>query len=244
MAFIKRFWWVGLIVIVGLGGTWAIMTFVVHPKTGNNSNNSNQSNSNAPEQRISISLPFPASNDPYGIMPMGETVHHSAPIGHPGIDFFWHVQPVLTASFDGAVTSISKDKNESSDGTAYWVVLIQSTNGQFVANYGELVDYNQTLAVGSQVKQGDSIGHPHDKGNSDFMTHWSFQTSHDGELTLCPLTYFDSSSLARLDAIWANTTLEAYADKNQFPKICNGVFDGLDSIAAHDQMRQQLGLNK
>ena len=242
-SFVSRYWWLGLIVVVlVLLGVWALMEHL-NPKQSGGSSNQGLGKT---EQRITITLPFAASIEPYGIMPMGETVHHSAPIGHPGIDFFWTRQPQLIASFDGTVQTLKQDtKNEDGSGTPYWIVEIRSTNGQFVANYGELVDYNTTLSVGSTVKQGDYIGHPHNKGTDakpDYMTHWSFQPSNDGQLTLCPLAYFDATSLARINTIWANTT--TYADKAQFPKICNGVFDGLDSMAAHDSMRNQLGLNK
>ena len=237
---VARYWWVAIVVVaLVLLGVWALMERL-HPRQSK----SNTVGTQTAEQRISVLLPFAAGNEPYGIMPMGETVHHSAPIGHPGIDFFWTKQPQLIASFDGIVQTLSRDgKDESGTGISYWMVDIVSDNGQFEANYGELIDYNTALSVGSKVKQGDYVGHPHNKGiggKDDFMTHWSFQASNDGELTLCPLTYLDATSLARINAIWANTT--TYADKTQFPKICNGVFDGLDSLTAHDSMRNQLGL--
>jgi hypothetical protein len=40
-----------------------------------------------PVQIIELKLPFKINHEPEGIMPMGETINHPPPMGHPGIDF-------------------------------------------------------------------------------------------------------------------------------------------------------------
>jgi len=52
-SFLRRFWWIGLVIIILLGATWAIMSFVVHPKGQGNSSSGNNSVSKNDEKVIS-----------------------------------------------------------------------------------------------------------------------------------------------------------------------------------------------
>lgn len=45
--FIRRFWWIGLVIILGLGVTWLLMAFVVHPNKNNKNENSTEKNINS-----------------------------------------------------------------------------------------------------------------------------------------------------------------------------------------------------
>ena len=70
-SFFRRFWWIGLVIILGLGVTWGIMNFVVHPKESNDGNkggilsksdDSNQSNGNEETKQMTDSQ-IQAAND-------------------------------------------------------------------------------------------------------------------------------------------------------------------------------------
>ena len=228
--FIKRFWW--LILIIPLMGVIAASN-TIEQKKRIESEFPGMEN----EKRISLALPFSRDNEPFSIMPYGETINHPGPIGHPGLDFFWKKRVPLISSADGIVEDIIMDYKL---GIGTWTVTL--VNGYYQMVYGNMKDYNRNLRTGSAVKKGDLIGYPLNKADigfgNNFVFHWGFGYKRDGGLMLCPYTYFDNDSRIRLDKIWVNTT--AYQDKIRFPKICNGVFDGLDSMKDYYRVRAQI----
>ncbi len=230
--FIKRFWWPILITVILLAGVVGVLSMVERRKSQENEFPGLEN-----ERRITLSLPFSRDNEPFSIMPYGETINHPGKIGHPGLDFFWEKRVPLLSSADGRVQDITTD-NKLGIGT--WTVVVVNDYYQMV--YGNMGDYNRNLKMGNVIKRGDLIGYPMNKADiglgKDFAFHWGFGYTHDNELMLCPYTYFDSDARVGLDKIWANST--GYQDKAKFPKICNGVFDGLDSIKDYYQVRAQV----
>ncbi len=171
----------------------------------------------------SISLPFSLDTPPHTILPMGETIYHPEPQnpgGHPGIDFLWKRKVPILASASGIVTDILP-----SDGhQGLWDVGVVS--GNFLISYTELSSYNPNLKKGSSVNQYDFIGYPSPvDDNQNYMIHWNFGTYGQQPIyphRLCPLAYFDSASQDSIKRTWQNTIWEY---KDQFPKICNGIYD-------------------
>jgi len=169
-------------------------------------------------QHITISLPFSAADAPRSMMPMGETIAHPDPPnpgGHPGIDFFWQDPVPIIACADGTVEIIRRSENHPT-----WDVLVNS--GGYRLGYTELGSYNESLKVGAQVKKDSFIGYPQ-YGNGGYMIHWELGYCLENDnYRLNPMTYFDSASRERLEAIWASAP---YEHKDQFPLICNGVYE-------------------
>lgn len=60
-----------------------------------------------------------------------------------------------------------------------------------------------------------------------YHTHWEFD--YDSFITdrLCPLTYFDSESLSRINAVWEKigSTFDG-----RFPEICSGFYKGRNKL--------------
>ena len=58
-------------------------------------------------QTIELILPFTIHHEPEGIMPLGETINHAPPMGHPGIDFQWsYKEAEIIVALDGVVGDI------------------------------------------------------------------------------------------------------------------------------------------
>lgn len=185
-----------------------------------------------PHKSIVISLPFSESDDADTIIiPMGETINHKeadSPGGHPGIDFQWTKKVKILASSDGVVinTSPAPDSEANFD---LWI-----KNGLYQIRYKEMSELAPGITVGSVIHQGDFLGYPlMEKGipgsTASFgMIHWELAISNADTYVgdrLCPMTYFDSSSQARINDIWNKTPLDA--NKNMratFPDICNSVY--------------------
>ena len=176
-------------------------------------------------ESIVISLPFLQEDDALiFINPMGETDHHKPPRGHPGIDFGWSHPAPLIAVADGRVTKIKEDPNKEY-GVAEKVYNVEIVSGKFSIRYDGIVPA-QDLKVGMEVKQGDVIGrggkYEQHRG-VQYSTHWEFDYDTMIFDRLCPLTFFDKSSLARINSIWAKVG-QTY--NGQFPKICSGFYEG------------------
>lgn len=183
-----------------------------------------------PHKRITITLPFGPQDQLIGINPLGEKeeVH---PGGHGGIDFQWDHGAPLIATSDGTITNIKKAK----DGEAT-VLYVTLKSGQYQSTYKELDKVAEGVKVGSKLKQGEVVGYPHctffadSGGHTSCQLHWEFAyASPLPTLTgmvdrLCPLTYFDDESRARITAIWDSVTLQQHANKANYPYICNDVF--------------------
>ena len=190
--------------------------------------------------RIIITLPFDPQNPPNDIMPMGETVHHEAKYGgHSGMDFQWNdpdEPPKFYSSAGGEIVELVQDGDD-------WRMVLFHTgyNDKYFTKYS-LGSYNTELEVGDVVEKFAFLGmvpSPHPEDNM-FGTHWEFGLAcaeyRNGELVeecrfgfhgprLCPLTYFDEDSLTLIETLWETAT---YEDKDQFPLLCNGFYEGRD----------------
>ena len=176
--------------------------------------------------KIILSVPFDKQDPPFGLIPMGETVYHPKPqnpMGHPGIDFQWDHQAPILASVGGEIIDIEKGES--------WVNLwdVRIRSGIYQISYTELESYNPELIVGIKIKVGTLIGYPqHPDKITDQpkyrMIHWEFGyfTGSKYPDRLCPMNYFDATSRAILETIWANTQWEY---KKDFPNICSGDYE-------------------
>lgn len=182
-----------------------------------------------PHRAIVLGLPMAAAHDGVtDLIPLGETINHpDTPNGHPGIDFLWTKDTPIIAMADGTVTSTAPA--EDSHGK-YDVTVV---SGIYEIHYDELDELAPGVGVGTKLKRGDFIGYPQRRGHG---LHLEFGFS--GRKTkllrkeLCPLSYFDEASLARINAIWDKAAAGDKPDmKTRFPKICNGYYDGLQEPA-------------
>jgi len=185
-----------------------------------------------PHSRISIILPFPESVDSRtGLIPYGEKIEHNEangnPDGHAGIDFGWNEKVEIIASHDGLISEVQN----TSEGMN---VTIRTLYYKTV--YKELTDLSPKVKQFTTIKQGDLIGYPaiKERGSGETgpaghgQVHWEFSSTSMAIDRLCPMGYFDVSSRARIEAIWA-----AVPENNQFkklyPDICSGVFNGKEN---------------
>ncbi len=190
-----------------------------------------------PHQLVTITLPFPASDEATGIRALGE-VEDVHPFGHPGIDFQWEHPASLIAVGDGTITSISRAEDE---GEPVWYLSLKL--GEYLSTYKEIETYTPGLRKGSMVKEGDVLGTPHcidhvDQNgytNTGCQVHWewayaSFVPMLTGKTDrLCPLTYFDTDARRRVDAIWAANVARGN-DLPGFPDLCSGEYAGHDGL--------------
>ena len=183
-------------------------------------------------------LPFTTDDEPQLILPMGETILHDPPWGHPGIDFMWDHKPrPLIAAAAGEVGSITVNN-------VYGGFDIAVFTGEFVVTYHVFEPYelNPDIDVGSQVTAGQAIGYPLDVSDEDdfHSTHWAFGTleklsepitTPEGDVRdfithyLCPFPFFTDSERARLSRIWEEAKYPGGGnEKQQFPDLCNGPY--------------------
>jgi|WetSurMetagenome_2_1015567.scaffolds.fasta_scaffold204041_2 hypothetical protein len=182
------------------------------------------------EKRVTISLPWSPEQEVIGILPLGELLYHEPP-GHPGFCIGWTYNADIIASADGVIKSIAHDYEIDRPGDEGLFEVLE-TVGQLSIRYIHLQSVNPRLLNGSVVKKGDLIGHPMVKSEMrNYAFHWDIRPDIKTEMIitehLCPLTYLDEDSRARLEKIWANQEWEF---KSQYPKICNGWYDGVDSF--------------
>ena len=173
-------------------------------------------------------LPFTAAEDPLRIMPMGETVNHDPPKGHPGIDFQWEGSATVRASLPGEVVEITQpEPNDFAVSVIY---------GPFVVSYKHLGSVAPGLGVGDEIDYGEPIGNPMPiQGTPMTMIHWEFGThamlglgdSRQIVRTIreCPLGYFSDDAMRRLATLW---TVEANVTPT-FPDICNDYYADPDN---------------
>jgi hypothetical protein len=168
-------------------------------------------------------LPFTAADDPLRLMPMGETVNHDPPKGHPGIDFQWEGSATVRSSLPGEVVQITQ--SEPND------FAVSVINGPYVVHYNHLGSVAEGLGVGDEIGYGETIGNPMPiQGTTMTMIHWEFGTyvmigSGDSRQIVrtireCPLGYFSDDAMQRLATLW---TAEANVTP-AFPDICSGYY--------------------
>lgn len=183
-----------------------------------------------PHQRITISLPFAKEDDDLiFINPMGEKVEHpNAPHGHPGLDFGWHHPAPLLAAASGKVTKITEHPS-GGHGETEKIYDVEVVSGIYAVRYDEIAPA-AGLKVGMSVNKGDVIGRggkyqqPGGLGTY-YSTHWEFDYDTFSIDRLCPLTYFDTESLSRINAIWEKVG-QTY--DGRYPDICSGAYRGKD----------------
>ncbi|HJM36566.1 MAG TPA: hypothetical protein QGE92_01410 [Dehalococcoidales bacterium] len=190
-------------------------------------------------QTIELILPFTIHHEPEGIMPLGETINHAPPMGHPGIDFQWsYKEAEIIVALDGVVGDIITEVSPIDGDTIYRITVI---TGEFGVYY-EVVDlpkFNPNLQIGDELVSGMILGYPLPIGAGDGwrMIHWAFGLAFEnkeGRPTpegiiekyffewLCPMEYFTESERLRLERLWADAS---YDHKDEFPKICNGYYE-------------------
>ncbi|OGE16185.1 hypothetical protein A2769_03800 [Candidatus Daviesbacteria bacterium RIFCSPHIGHO2_01_FULL_37_27] len=179
-----------------------------------------------PHERITISLPFSKEDDSLiFINPMGETDHHKPPNGHPGLDFAWKHKAPLIAATDGKITRI-EEHPPGGFGETEKIYDVELVNGIYAIRYSEMKPA-ENLKVGMRISKGDVIGRggEYNQSGGGLGLHYSFHWEFDYDSVifdrLCPLTYFDSDSLSRIQDIWKKVG-DTY--KGQFPDICNGFY--------------------
>ena len=209
----------GLVIVISLLVVWAKLQYGSRPLF--------------PHKRISITLPYGPENEVKNLIPMGETIEHNFKGGHPGIDFQWDRSVPLIAVADGKITSIYNDKDMNET-----VTNLVLASGEYEARYKELDKLAPGIVKGSMVKQGDVLAYPHcsKQFSQHCQLHWEFAYSSPlamlagvskGVDRLCPLTYFDSSSLARINSTWEKVPANDKFKKD-FPHICSGGYLGQD----------------
>ena len=183
-----------------------------------------------PHQRVTISLPFAREDDDLiFINPMGEKVMHpDSPLGHPGIDFAWHHPAPLIAAASGKVTKI-KEHPPGGWGETEKIYDVEIVSGIYAVRYTEIAPA-ENLKVGMSVNKGDIIGRGGEYNQPGglglyYSTHWEFDYDTPVFDRLCPLTYFDTDSLSRINSIWnkVGTTYDG-----RYPDICSGDYKGKD----------------
>lgn len=181
-----------------------------------------------------MNLPFTSEHEPFGIMPMGETINHSPPEGHPGIDFQWPYEAPITTVIDGEIVDIIFDEKTDS-------YSLQIITGEFMVQYEvtKLYVLNPSLKVGDEILSGQTLGYaiPIGLGDGVHMIHWAFGEwrKHDSPFVtpegvemnysvnyFCPVPYFTEAEKTRLEKIWE---VASYNHKEQFPKLCNGFYE-------------------
>lgn len=176
-----------------------------------------------PHERIEISLPWaPEDDDLIFVNPMGEKVEHADSLhGHPGIDFGWHHPAPLIAAAAGRVTKI-KEHRTGGHGETEKTYNVEVVTGVYAVRYDEITP-REDLRVGMRVNKGDVIG----RGGKYFggelgtyySTHWELDFNSPLFDRLCPMTYFDPESAARLTTIFARVG-QTY--DGRYPEVCSG----------------------
>jgi hypothetical protein len=181
-----------------------------------------------PHERIEISLPWaPEDDDLIFINPMGEKVEHAnSPLGHPGIDFGWHHPAPLIASVGGRVTKID-EHSTGGHGETEKVYNVEVVTGVYAVRYQEIA-VREGLKEGMHINKGDIIGrggkYVQEGGLGTYYNmHWEFDFNSPIFDRLCPMTYFDQDSQARITAIFDKVG-QTY--NGQYPAVCSGAYDG------------------
>ena len=155
-------------------------------------------------------------------------MHPNSPLGHPGIDFAWQHPAPLRASADGKVTKIAEHP-PGGHGETEKIYDVEVVSGIYAVRYTEIAPA-ENLKVGMSVNKGDIIGRGGEYKQPGglglyYSTHWEFDYDTPVFDRLCPLTYFDTDSLSRINSIWnkVGTTYDG-----RYPDICSGDYKGKD----------------
>lgn len=183
-----------------------------------------------PHDRITISLPFSSEDDDLiFINPMGETDHHTPPRGHPGLDFAWHHPAPLLAVAEGKITKITEHP-PGGHGETEKMYDVELVSGIYAIRYDE-ISPAPNIKVGTYLKKGDVLGRGGEYNQGalglHYSVHWEFDYDSFATDRLCPLTYFDPDSLARINSIWYKV---GSTYNGQFPEICSGFYKGRDKL--------------
>jgi murein DD-endopeptidase MepM/ murein hydrolase activator NlpD len=191
-------------------------------------------------ERIEIILPFDFADPIVGIVPMGETIVHPIPGGHPGMDLQWSPRPEgrpeIFASATGTVTRANEHAFHLVDVVTDHLNLdVQMRHEGFdkayFTTYGGLaLDFAHEL--GDTVQKGELLGHidvnPYQAG---FMIHWELgyytrfsDESDANDRRVCPMTFLDEASRALLEEVWETQPADAFNDA--FPYICSNIYFG------------------
>lgn len=207
------------------------------PSSSSSSSSGSESSDSSTQTQAKPVLYLPFTIMPPRISPMGETLYHGGPIGHPGIDFIWpdtaDAVPII-ASMDVTITAIRASEAHAG---AYDVT---TQNGIYGADYTEMGSTKPGLQVGDAIKVGDLVGyayHPSeitDQPNYK-MIHWQFGYEaenpefYNGVANrLCPTTYFSASAESTIESLWATTDWSGVDMKGNAPNICSGYYAGRD----------------
>jgi hypothetical protein len=106
-----------------------------------------------------LSLPFDVEQYPDGMMPMGETIQHSPPNGHPGIDFQWLFPAKITVALEGIVGDITEEIHPVDGEIIYTVRVISGDYGVSYEVY-DLYEFNPELKIGDPIAKGQQLGIP------------------------------------------------------------------------------------
>jgi CubicO group peptidase (beta-lactamase class C family) len=183
-----------------------------------------------------LRLPFSIESEPIGMMPMGETIKHSPPEGHPGIDFQWgYKEAQIIVGLDGIVGDLSTEISEYNGDTIHHLTIITGAYG-VTYEVVEFLKFNPHLKIGDTVSQGMVLGYPQkvEKGDGR-MIHWSLGKANPtgGRATpeglvqnyfliyMCPLPYLADDELLRIEQIWDKAY---YMHKDKYPALCNGFY--------------------
>lgn len=202
-----------------------------------------------PHEKPVLILPIDSKyDDRVGIMPMGEKIEHpNTPSGHPGIDFGFALNPgeriPYIASMDGKISSVDvTENNEKPNGKKVSVTKrtanVIITSGAYQIRYVEMdaETLPETIKVGVKIKQGDLVGYGNltkdtDKDTLHQMIHWELGSISPLLDRFCPLTFLTQESRKRLESFWPGESTEQGITAQmrvQYPKICNGDYDGKD----------------
>jgi len=183
---------------------------------------------------VFLSLPFDVEQYPDGMMPMGETIQHSPPNGHPGIDFQWLFPAKITVALEGIVGDITEEIHPVDGEIIYTVRVISGDYGVSYEVY-DLHEFNPELKIGDPIAKGQQLGIPQVVHAERRMMHWGFgrarqangQANPEGVIErywvdwFCPIPYLLPKEQERLRHIWASVD---YEHKDQFPELCNGPY--------------------
>ena len=169
-------------------------------------------------------------------MPLGETINHDPPQGHPGIDFQWPSEAEIIVAVDGIVGDIQEDVNPFDGATIYNLTIVSGKYG-VIYEVTDLYVLNPDLRIDDYVESGRVLGYPQRASKDDVWTmiHWALgivmesngRPNPEGVIEryffdwLCPMPYFLASERDRLLLIWNQAE---YQHKDKFPEICNGYY--------------------
>ena len=120
-SFFRRFWWIGLVIILGLGVTWGIMNFVVHPKgsdSGDNRSVVDQLTGKFPKCPANLSgiLTYQLMDPKYigSMLPLGNVAPpgHTSPVDHIYFEDNADGHIPLYAPADGWITAVMADSQK------------------------------------------------------------------------------------------------------------------------------------